>query len=170
MVNNMGKIPKTTSFYKLNKQLLRELGPEAAILIAYIQEYEQQGKECFASRLYIAKQLGISETTLHRLFQRLTKSGHIIITREGNKRFLHTNKLFKLNRQGVQNEQAKLFKMNSQGVQNEHIQRNTLQINSYKETHYKGEPVDNSVDKSKVSFEMVWDETKQAMVRRRVAF
>jgi len=134
----MGKVPKNTSFYKLNKQLLRELGPEAAILIAYIQEYEAQGKECFASRPYIAKQLGISETTLHRLFQRLTKSGHISITRDKNKRFLHTSRLFKMNRQAVQNEQGKLFKMNSEAVQNEHIQRNTLQINkSYKETQEK---------------------------------
>lgn len=165
----MGKVPPFTPFYKVNKQHIHEIGLEGALLLAYIGEYEAQGKECFASRPYIAKQLGISETTLHRLFQRLTKSGHIAITRDGNKRFLHTNKLFKLNRQGVQNEQAKLFKMNSQGVQNEHIQRNTLQINSYKETHYKGDPVDNSVDKSKVSFEMVWDETKQAMVRKRIA-
>jgi hypothetical protein len=133
----MGKIPKTASFYKLNKQLLRELGPEAAILIAYVKEYETQNKECFASRPYIAKQLGISETTLHRLFQRLTKLGHLSITRDGNKRFLHTNKLFKTNGQAVQNEQAKLFKMNSQAVQIEHIQRNTLQINSYKETQDK---------------------------------
>lgn len=165
----MGKVPFFTPFFKVNKQHIQAIGLEAALLLAYISEYEAQGKECFASRPYIAKQLGISETTLHRLFQRLSKSGHITITRDGNKRFLHTNKLFKLNRQGVQNEQAKLFKMNSQGVQNEHIQRNTLQINSYKETHYKGEPVDNSVDKSKVSFEMVWDETKQAMVRKRIA-
>lgn len=133
----MSKVPKASSFYKLNKQLLRELGPEAAILIAYIQEYEQQGKQCFASRPYIAKQIGISETTLHRLFQRLSKSGHINITREGNKRFLHSSKLFKMNRQAVQNEQPKVFKMNSQAVQNEHIQRNTLQINSYKETQDK---------------------------------
>ena len=133
----MGKIPKSTSFYKLNKQLLRELGPEAAILIAYVKEYETQNKECFASRPYIAKQLGISETTLHRLFQRLTKSGHLSITRDGNKRFLHTSKLFKTNNQAVQNEQARVFKMNSQAVQNEHIQRNTLQINSYKETQDK---------------------------------
>jgi predicted transcriptional regulator len=133
----MSKIPKTASFYKLNKQLLRELGPEAAILIAYVKEYETQNKECFASRPYIAKQLGISETTLHRLFQRLTKLGHLSITRDGKKRFLHTSKLFKMNSQAVQNEQARVFKMNSQAVQNEHIQRNTLQINSYKETQDK---------------------------------
>lgn len=134
----MGKVPKNTSFYKLNKQLLREVGPEAAILIAYIQEYEAQSKECFASRPYIAKQLGISETTLHRLFQRLTKSGHISITRDKNKRFLHTPRLFKMNTAAVQNEQGEVFKMNSKGVQNEHIQRNTLQINqSYKKTQDK---------------------------------
>jgi hypothetical protein len=161
----MGKVPPSTPFFKVNKQHIQEIGLEAALLLAYIGEYEAQNKECFASRPYIAKQLGISETTLHRLFQRLSKSGHITITRDGNKRFLHTSKLFKMNRQGVQNEQAKPFKLNFQGVQNEHIQRNTLQINSYKETHYKGTLVDNS----KVSFEMVWDEAKQAMVRKRIA-
>lgn len=164
----MGKVPKNSSFFKLNKQLLQELGPEAAILLAYVQEYEQQGKQCFASRPYIAKQIGISETTLHRLFQRLSKSGHITIKREGNKRFLHVAKLFKLNREAVQNEQARVFKMNSQAVQNEHIQRNTLQINSYKETQDKEPTVDNSVDKIKASYENVWDESKQAMVRRRL--
>jgi DNA-binding MarR family transcriptional regulator len=164
----MGKVPKNSSFFKLNKQLLQELGPEAAILLAYVEEYEQQGKQCFASRPYIAKQIGISETTLHRLFQRLSKSGHITIKRDGNKRFLRTSRVFKLNRQAVQNEQAMVFKMNSQAVQNEHIQRNTIQINSYKETQDKEAAVDNSVDKVKAKYENVWDESKQAMVRRRL--
>jgi len=164
----MTKLPSFTPFFKVNKQHIQEIGLEGALLLAYIGEYEAQNKECFASRPYIAKQLGISETTLHRLFQRLAKSDHITITREGNKRFLHTSRVFKMNRQAVQNEQPEVFKMNSQGVQNEHIQRNTLQINNYKETHYKGPPVDKSVDKSKFTFEMVWDEARQAMVRKRI--
>lgn len=134
----MSKVSKEAAFYKLNKQLLRELGPEAAILLAYVQEYSSQGKQCFASRPYIAKQLGISETTLHRLFQRLSKSGHLLIERDGNKRILQVPRVFKMNREAVQNEQARVFKMNSQAVQNEHIQRNTIQINTiYKETHDK---------------------------------
>lgn len=134
----MKKITSDQAFFKVNKTHIKEIGLEGALLLAYINEFEEQGKECFASRDYIAGELGISQTTLHRLFKKLKTSGHITITRHGNRRILHVVRVFKLNRQGVQNEQPRVFKMNSQGVQNEHIQRNKLQINKFnKETNYK---------------------------------
>lgn len=124
----MTKVSSRPAFFKIAKHHLH-LGWEAAALLAYVSEFEAQGKECFASRKHIAKELFISEATVHRLFQKLKLEGYLDIKHKNGKRWLTTIREGVHSEQGgVQIEQGGVFKMNRQGVQIEHIQRSLTKI------------------------------------------
>ena len=82
----MGKVPKNTSFYKLNKQLLRELGPFEAILLSYVAEFSDKGLSCFASRKHISAETGFAEKTVQNLISKLVKQGYLALSYNGRKR------------------------------------------------------------------------------------
>lgn len=166
----MSKISSSDSFFKLNKQTLRTLGPYDAIVLAYVAEFHNKGLPCFASRKHIASETGFAEKTIQNIIKKLVKSGHLILAYEGRKRILSMadggGKKYPQGGHEIPTEGVRDTQMRGHEILNTKI--NNTKINILSNEHIMP-PVNNSVDKSKVSFEMVWDETKQAMVRRRVA-
>lgn len=145
----MNKIPSSKSFFKVDKIYIQKLkiGWEAAGLLAYIAEFEAQGKPCFVSRKRMATETTISETTIHRLLKLLVDKLLITVHRQGRKRIV------KLSKKGVQIEhiqkpervqieQDEVFKMNFESVQIEHIQRNIYKEKLYKESNLSNVIVD----------------------------
>lgn len=167
----MGKVPKNSSFFKLNKQTLRALGPYEAIVLAYVAEFYEKGLPCFASRRHIASETGFAEKTIQNIIKKLVKSGHLILAYEGRKRILSLpgegDKKYPegghiLPPEGVRDTQMKGYQ-----ILNTKIRDTKINILSNEPMM---PPVDNSVDKVKASYENVWDESRQAMVRRKIAF
>lgn len=85
----MAKVTKETAFLKVDKSHLH-LGLEAAVLLAYIKEFEVQGKTCFASRAHIATELPMSESTVQRTIKKLVDAGYIQVIHRLSTRMLIT--------------------------------------------------------------------------------
>jgi len=165
------KLPSTPPFFKLLKSDL-VYGVEAALLLAYVAEYEIHNKKCFASREHIGKQLNLSQSTVQRIIKKLTDLGVLAVSYHGNLRFIHRlsttsqendTKGSKLTKQGIQIEPPRGSKLTPQGIQIDTIQRYTIQRYLDKDTQYKEDS-----NESKTDYVLIWDETKQAMVRRRL--
>jgi len=167
----MGKVPKNTSFYKLNKQLLRELGPFEAILLAYIDEFHDKGLPCFASRAHIAAETGFAERTIQNLINKLVQAGYIAVSYNGRQRIM-----IRVNRGGIKcsvrgqqmpREGALDAQMRGQEMLSTKI--NNTKINNTKINLLSPEHEMPPVDNSKNKYQIYWDPTKQVMVRKRLA-
>lgn len=84
----MTKIANTFHFFKVNKEVLRQLGPFEAILLAYVAEFNDKQLPCFASRKHIAAETGFAEKTVQNLIKKLVKSGHLTLAYSGRKRII----------------------------------------------------------------------------------
>ncbi len=84
------KITKNESFDKAYHRT-RHLGPTGNALYGYVENFESQGKVCFASREFIGRALYISPATVSRTVKELVKKGYLRVTYRGKNRVLTTN-------------------------------------------------------------------------------
>lgn len=80
----MGKVPSQRCFFKVIKEH-HHLGFDGMVFMAYVAEFEAQGKTCFVSRAEISKVLPISESGVRYLIKRLVKEGYLELQYEKNK-------------------------------------------------------------------------------------
>lgn len=118
------------SYLKVKKSHLH-LGFDCACFLAWVAEFEAQGKTCFASRQFIAHQLGLSESSVQRIIRKLSTTGHLTVTYQKNQRVLHTTEGSNLTQQGIQIEPPRGSKLTHKGIQIDSIQRNKIQRNIY---------------------------------------
>jgi hypothetical protein len=170
----MNKVPTTRFFYKSFKDLLKgKLTAREVLIYGIIDSFSDNPNGCFISRADIAERINESEATAERSLQLLISEGYVKARRQGRKRYLSTAYPQKDNLYQVDtNQVADLYQDDTQSVskqgsdlyQVDTLLRSTTQIQlprSNTKIHNSG---------SKYQYVNVWDEAKQAMVRKRVAY
>lgn len=84
----MKNIPEKNYFYKVNKSDLPH-GMIEALVVAYVLQFTEANKPCFASRKTIAEALHSSPATIQRAIDKLVKLGRLTCQKQGRKRLLH---------------------------------------------------------------------------------
>ena len=167
----MGKVPPTRYFIKSFTDLLHgKLTAREVLIYGIVAEFEANKTPCFISRAELAKRINESEDTAERSLQLLISEGYIKASREVRKRYLSTGYPQKADLYQVDTSQsADLYQVDTQSVskpgsdlyQVDTLTRSINQINLTRSN--------NQIKDIKYTYKLVWDETKQAMIRRRVA-
>lgn len=167
----MDKVPLTRYFIKSFTDLLQgKLTAREVLIYGIVAEFEANQTPCFISRAEFAKRINESEATAERSLQLLITEGYIKATREGRKRYLSTSYPQKPDLYQVDtNRKRDLYQVDTQsvskhGVDLYQVDTLTRSINQINLTRSN-----NQIKDSKYTYKLVWDEGKQAMVRRRVA-
>lgn len=182
--NDKMKSNKKTRFGVVDFALVDQgIPPLETVVYSYIKRFQRTKGPIWASIPYIARDLRMSESSIQRYIKHLIKVG--LFKQEskgsGRGRCLSTTPV-KLIRDPSQPDKTPcqsdrgnpcqsdmLSKLSDRSYISE-VKNRSDQLNSYKQTQDKEPTVDNSVDKVKASYENVWDESKQTMVRRKIAF
>lgn len=167
----MGKVPLTRYFIKSFTDLLHgKLTAREVLIYGIVAEFEANKTPCFISRAELAKRINESEATAERSLQLLISEGYIKASREGRKRYLSTGYPQKADLYQVDTSQsADLYQVDTQSVskpgvdlyQVDTLTRSSNQINLTRSN--------NQIKDPRYTYNLVWDETKQAMVRKRIA-
>jgi hypothetical protein len=83
------KLAQSSPFFKVLKEH-KHLGFDGMVFLAYVAEFEAQGRPCFVSRKFLSTDLPISESGARYLIKRLVKLGYLKVGYEGRKRYLKT--------------------------------------------------------------------------------
>jgi len=166
----MNKVPNLSHFIKSFEHLLTgKLTAREVLIYGIIHQFEANNTPCFISRQELAKRINESEATAERALQLLIQEGYVTARREGRKRYLSTaypqkGNLYQVDTNQVpdlyQKEGQSVSKQGSDLYQVDTLTR--LITRSINETK-------NETKQNKAEFKLVWDEAKQAMVRKRVA-
>ena len=141
----MGKLPPTRYFIKSFTDLLHgKLTAREVLIYGIVAEFEANKTPCFISRAELAQRINESEATAERALQLLISEGYIKASRQGRKRYLSTG----------YPQKPDLYQVDT-------LTRSINQINLTRSN--------NQIKHTKYTYKLVWDDTKQAMVRRKVA-
>ena len=167
----MGKLPPTRYFIKSFTDLLHgKLTAREVLIYGIVAEFEANKTPCFISRADLAQRINESEATAERALQLLISEGYIKASRQGRKRYLSTGYPQKPDLYQVDTSQgADLYQVDTQsvskpGVDLYQVDTLTRSINQINLTRSN-----NQIKHTKYTYKLVWDDTKQAMVRRKVA-
>ena len=143
-----------------------------ALVYQYVQRFERNKRPCFASIPHIASELRLSEPSTKRYIQRLIKLGMLRETTKGRGRYLNTTGIKTIPMNGI-NLSPNGIKMIGDRDQNDPCDRDQndplpLKVLPLKDTNKKI-PSNDLLSSDKIKFELVWDEARQVMVRKRVA-
>ena len=143
-----------------------------ALVYQYVQRFERNKRPCFASIPHIASELRLSEPSTKRYIQRLIKLGMLRETTKGRGRYLNTTGIKTIPINGI-NLSPNGIKMIGDRDQNDPCDRDQndplpLKVLPLKDTNKKI-PSNDLLSSDKIKFELVWDEARQVMVRKRVA-
>lgn len=167
----MGKVPPTRYFIKSFTDLLHgKLTAREVLIYGIVAEFEANETPCFISRAELAKRINESEATAERSLQLLISEGYIKATRNGRKRHLSTGYSQKPNLCQVDTSgKHDLYQIDTgivskQGIDLYQVDTLTRSINQINLTRSN-----NQIKDIKYTYKLVWDEDKQAMIRKRVA-
>lgn len=167
----MGKVPATRYFIKSFTDLLTgNLTAREVLIYGIIAEFEANKTPCFISRAELARRINESEATAERSLQLLISEGYIKAERQGRKRYLSTGYPQKSNLYQVDTGGTKdLYQVDTQSVSKQgsdlyQVDTLTRSINQINLTRSN-----NQIKETKSSYKLIWDDAKQAMVRRKVA-
>ena len=143
-----------------------------ALVYQYVQRFERNKRPCFASIPHIASELRLSEPSTKRYIQRLIKLGMLRETTKGRGRYLNTTGIKTIPMNGI-NLSPNGIKMIGDRDQNDPCDRDQndplpLKVLPLKDTNKKI-PSNDLLSSDKIKVELVWDEARQVMVRKRVA-
>ena len=166
----MGKVPATRYFIKSFADLLTgNLTAREVLIYGIIAEFEVNKTPCFISRAELARRINESEATAERALQLLISEGYVKAERQGRKRYLSTAypqkpDLYQVDTGGTED----LYQVDTQSVSKQggdlyQVDTLTRSINQINLTRSK-----NQIKDIKYTYKLVWDDAKQAMVRRRL--
>jgi hypothetical protein len=172
----MKKLPPTRLFFKVYNDLLDQgLDWHEAGLIFYLERLQSRNLPCFASVETIAAELRIPYRTMRRVIDGLITKGLVTSTTQGRKRILSV----------ANNPSAKVSKMDNvetsvsvqngqdEGVQNGQLPRSNIPRFKYLDLNINNNNnnlnLGNNYLGNKSKYEMVWDDKRKVMVRKRIA-
>lgn len=170
----MKKLPPTRLFFKVYNDLLDQgLDWHEAGFIFYLERLQTRNLPCFASVETIAVELRIPYRTMRRVIDGLIAKGFVSSQSQGRKRVLSiaNNQNSKVSK--VDNIETSVSVQNGQGegVQNGQLPRSNIPRSNYLDLNINNNNLNlgNNYLGNETKYEMVWDDKRKVMVRRRIA-